>query len=111
PLPALRRTIIRFLLGRVGFRKGAGVMQVSYVPHRLEGAYGIPIFVAMRFTATAILGVGGVRPEPVAVDGQVEVRQVIWVSCAINHRVWDGLCLARFLTEFAKILESVDPEL
>jgi len=104
PVPALRRSIIRFLLGRVAFRKGAGVLQVSYMPH-------IPMFTAMRFTATAIIGVGGVRPEPIAVDGQVVVRPVIWVSLAMNHRVWDGLSGARFLTEFAKILESVDPEL
>jgi hypothetical protein len=103
-VPALRRGIIRFLLGRVGFRKGAGVIQISYMPH-------IPMFVANRFTGTAILAIGGVQLEAIAVDGEVAVRPVIWVTGSMNHRVWDGLSGARFFSEFGKILESVDPEL
>jgi pyruvate/2-oxoglutarate dehydrogenase complex dihydrolipoamide acyltransferase (E2) component len=45
------------------------------------------------------------------VDGQAAVRPVIWASISVNHRVWDGLSAARFLNEFVKILESVDPAL
>ena len=104
PLPVLRRMILRWLLGRVWFRKGAGVMQLSYIPY-------LPMFVANRFSATAILGIGGIHPEVIAVDGQAVVRPIIWASCAMNHRVWDGLSGARFFNEFTKILESVDPEL
>jgi hypothetical protein len=104
PVPMFRRMIIRWLLGQVWFRKGAGVMQLSYIPHLSK-------FVAMQFSATAILGIGGIHPEVIAVDGQATVRPIIWASCAMNHRVWDGLSGARFFNEFTKILESVDPEL
>ncbi len=105
PFPVLRRMIIRWLLGRTWFRKGAGVIQLSYVPHSSM------FFVAMRFSATAILGIGGIHSEVIPVDGQAAVRPVIWASISVNHRVWDGLSAARFLNEFVKILESVDPAL
>jgi len=104
PLPACRRMILRALLSTVGFRRGAGVLQLSYIPY-------FPMFLPMRFTATAILGVGAIHPEVIAVDGQPAVRPVIWVSLAMNHRVWDGLAAARFFHEFTRILETVDPEL
>ena len=104
PFPAGRRMAIRALLSTVKFRRGAGALQLSYIPL-------FPMFLAMRFTATAILGVGSIHPEVIAVGGQPSVRPVVWASLAINHRVWDGLAASRFFNEFVRVLEAVDPEL
>jgi pyruvate dehydrogenase E2 component (dihydrolipoamide acetyltransferase) len=65
-----------------------------------------------QFTATlgpsegAVLAVGAVRPEPRALDGRVEVRQVLRLTLSIDHRVVDGATGARFLGRLKAALEQ-----
>jgi dihydrolipoamide dehydrogenase len=65
-----------------------------------------------QFTATlgpsegAVLAVGAARPEPRALDGRVEVRQVLRLTLSIDHRVVDGATGARFLGRLKAALEQ-----
>jgi pyruvate dehydrogenase E2 component (dihydrolipoamide acetyltransferase) len=65
-----------------------------------------------QFTATlapsegAVLAVGAARPEPRALDGRVEVRQVLRLTLSIDHRVVDGATGGRFLGRLKAALEQ-----
>lgn len=45
----------------------------------------------------AILGVGRIVEKPLVVDGEVQVRPVMWLSLTFDHRLVDGAPAARFL--------------
>jgi len=54
----------------------------------------------------AILGVGRIRPEPVAEGERVVVRQRMWLSLTFDHRLVDGAPAARFLQGIMRYIES-----
>ncbi len=70
------------------------------------------MFDVVEFTAVidpahgAILAVGGVEEKPVAMNGQVIVRQRMRLTGAFDHRIIDGATGAKFLQELKKILEN-----
>jgi pyruvate dehydrogenase E2 component (dihydrolipoamide acetyltransferase) len=55
---------------------------------------------------SAILAVGSITPTPVAVDGQVIVRDRMKVTLSSDHRALDGVIAARFLQEVKRLLEE-----
>jgi pyruvate dehydrogenase E2 component (dihydrolipoamide acetyltransferase) len=72
----------------------------------LGGMFATPV---INFPEVAILGVHRIRPTPVARDGQVVVRDVMYVSLTSAHRVVDGSDAAAFTYEVIRHLE--DPSL
>jgi len=54
---------------------------------------------------SAILGVGKVQPRPVAVENQVQVRPMIYVTLTIDHRVLDGFAANAFLSRWVDTIE------
>lgn len=71
------------------------------------GGYGVEQFTAIiNPPEAAILAVGTANPEPVVVDGQVAVRQVMRVTLSADHRVVDGATAAEWLQTFRKLLEQ-----
>jgi len=54
----------------------------------------------------AILGVGRIVDKPVAVEGRVEVRPMLWLSLTFDHRIVDGAPAARFLFELDQRLRG-----
>jgi pyruvate dehydrogenase E2 component (dihydrolipoamide acetyltransferase) len=72
----------------------------------LGGMFATPV---INFPEVAILGVHRIRPTPVARDGQVVVRDVMYVSLTSDHRVVDGTEAAAFTYEVIRHLE--DPSL
>jgi len=72
----------------------------------LGGMFATPV---INFPEVAILGVHRIRPTPVARDGQVVVRDVMYVSLTSDHRVVDGTEAAAFTYEVIRNLE--DPSL
>jgi pyruvate dehydrogenase E2 component (dihydrolipoamide acetyltransferase) len=71
------------------------------------GMYGIEELIAIiQPPQTAILGVGRVRPQPVAHDGAVEIVEVMTLALSGDHRVTDGALGAQFLGEIKRLLES-----
>jgi len=70
------------------------------------GAFGVETLIGIiNPPQSAILGVGSIMPQPVVVDGQVVVRQVMKVALSADHRVTDGAEGARFVKEIQSLLE------
>jgi pyruvate dehydrogenase E2 component (dihydrolipoamide acetyltransferase) len=72
----------------------------------LGGMFATPV---INFPEVAILGVHRIRPTPVVRDGQVVIRDVMYVSLTSDHRVVDGSEAAAFTYEVIRHLE--DPSL
>jgi 2-oxoglutarate dehydrogenase E2 component (dihydrolipoamide succinyltransferase) len=56
----------------------------------------------------AILGMHKIQDRPVAVDGQVEVRPMMYLALSYDHRVIDGAEAVSFLVRIKEMIE--DPE-
>ena len=54
----------------------------------------------------AILGVGRIHPRPAAHEGEICLRQLMYLSLSFDHRVIDGAAGARFLSDAAKWIEK-----
>jgi pyruvate dehydrogenase E2 component (dihydrolipoamide acetyltransferase) len=70
------------------------------------GPYGVDVFTPLiNPPETAILGVGKIADKPMASDGKVEIRPMMYLSLSFDHRVIDGALAARFLQKMKQILE------
>jgi len=54
----------------------------------------------------AILGVGRIKAVPAVVDGEVAVRQMMWLSLTFDHRLVDGAPAARFMQYVKRLIEE-----
>jgi pyruvate dehydrogenase E2 component (dihydrolipoamide acetyltransferase) len=71
------------------------------------GMYDVLAFTPIiNLPQAAILGVGCITPKPVARNGQVEVRQMLILSLAFDHRLVDGAPAARFLQYIKDLIEE-----
>ena len=71
------------------------------------GMFGIEHFTAIINPPEAgILAVGGVEAKPVAVDGQIVIRQKMRVTMSCDHRVVDGAVGAKFLLTVKRYFEN-----
>ncbi len=72
------------------------------------GMYGVDEFIAIiNPPAVAILAVGAVQKQPVALDDEtVAVRPRMKVTISADHRALDGAVAAEFLRELRRILEN-----
>lgn len=55
---------------------------------------------------SAILGMHNIVERPVAVDGKVEIRPIMFVALSYDHRIIDGKESVSFLVEVKKALEN-----
>jgi pyruvate dehydrogenase E2 component (dihydrolipoamide acetyltransferase) len=69
---------------------------------------GVPV---INYPEAAILGIGSLKPRPVAVDGAVVVRHTMTLTCAFDHRVADGAQVAAFLGQLRDLIESPETAL
>jgi pyruvate dehydrogenase E2 component (dihydrolipoamide acetyltransferase) len=71
------------------------------------GAYGIengtPVIFAPQ---AALMFVGAIRDEVLAIDGKPEVRPAMQIAIAYDHRGIDGASAARFTTRVKELLED-----
>jgi len=71
------------------------------------GMYDVLAFTPIiNLPQAAILGVGCITPKPVVRNGQVEVRQMLILSLAFDHRLVDGAPAARFLQYIKDLIEE-----
>ncbi|MCE1252979.1 MAG: 2-oxo acid dehydrogenase subunit E2 [Anaerolineae bacterium] len=71
------------------------------------GPYGIEQFTAIINPGqTGILAVGASVQEAVVVDGQLQVRPVMRMTLAVDHRVIDGAVAAQFMADLKAVLET-----
>ena len=55
---------------------------------------------------SAILGMHAIKERPVAIDGQVVIRPMMYVALSYDHRVIDGSSSVTFLVKVKEILED-----
>jgi len=72
------------------------------------GSYGVELFTPIiNWPEVAILGVGAIRREPVAVaDDRLEARWQLPLSLTFDHRAIDGAPAARYLQTLRERLET-----
>ncbi|HUW11382.1 MAG TPA: dihydrolipoamide acetyltransferase family protein, partial [Anaerolineae bacterium] len=54
----------------------------------------------------AILGVGRIKPQPAVFNGEIAIRQMMWLSLTFDHRLVDGAPAARFLQRIKQLVEE-----
>ena len=58
--------------------------------------------------ASAVLGIHKIQERPVAIDGKVVIRPMMWFGLSYDHRLVDGTPAVQFLRRICVLLE--DPE-
>lgn len=66
---------------------------------------GVPV---INYPEAAIVGVGSIKPQPVAVGDTVLVRPQVRLTCAFDHRIADGAQVAEFLCGLRDLIEHPD---
>ncbi|HYL58039.1 MAG TPA: 2-oxo acid dehydrogenase subunit E2, partial [Candidatus Acidoferrales bacterium] len=73
------------------------------------GAYGVengtPVIFAPQ---SALMFVGGIHDEVLAIEGRAEVRPAMQIAIAYDHRGIDGATASRFTTRVKALLEAPD---
>ncbi|MDP2314022.1 MAG: dihydrolipoamide acetyltransferase family protein, partial [Pseudomonadota bacterium] len=69
----------------------------------IGGRFATPI---LNHPEVAILGVNQIHDRPVAIDGKVEIRPMMYLSPSFDHRVIDGAVAARFVSALKRLLEQ-----
>ncbi|KAG2174527.1 hypothetical protein INT44_006790 [Umbelopsis vinacea] len=64
---------------------------------------GTPI---INLPQTAILGMHGIKDRPIAVNGKVEIRPMMYVALTYDHRVIDGREAVTFLVKLKEMVED-----
>lgn len=71
------------------------------------GMFGVREFSAIiNPPQAAILAVGATLSQPVVVDGQLAVAQVMKVTLSVDHRAVDGALAAQWLAAFQRCIEN-----
>ena len=55
---------------------------------------------------SAILGMHTIQQRPVAVDGEVKIRPMMYLALSYDHRVIDGSTSVTFLVKVKQLLED-----
>jgi len=55
---------------------------------------------------SAILGMHAIKERPVAVNGQVEIRPMMYLALSYDHRIVDGSTSVTFLVRVKELLED-----
>jgi pyruvate dehydrogenase E2 component (dihydrolipoamide acetyltransferase) len=69
---------------------------------------GVPV---INYPEAAILGVGSLKPRPVAIDNEVVARPTMRLTCAFDHRIADGAQVAEFLCDLRQLIEAPETAL
>jgi 2-oxoglutarate dehydrogenase E2 component (dihydrolipoamide succinyltransferase) len=55
---------------------------------------------------SAILGMHNIVDRPTAVNGQVEIRPIMYLAVTYDHRIIDGSDAVRFLVKIKELIED-----
>jgi pyruvate dehydrogenase E2 component (dihydrolipoamide acetyltransferase) len=69
----------------------------------IGGRFATPI---LNHPEVAILGVNQIHERPVALNGQVVIRKMMYLSPSFDHRIIDGAVAARFVSALKRLLEN-----
>ena len=72
-----------------------------------SGVFGSLLFTPIiNYPQSATLGMGKVMDTPIARDGQVVIRPMMFLCLSYDHRVMDGAVAVRFLQQVKEHLEQ-----
>jgi pyruvate dehydrogenase E2 component (dihydrolipoamide acetyltransferase) len=69
----------------------------------LGGIMATPV---INYPEVAIVGIHKIEPRPVVRDGQIVIRDMMYLSLSFDHRVVDGAVGAEFCAYVKKFLEN-----
>jgi 2-oxoglutarate dehydrogenase E2 component (dihydrolipoamide succinyltransferase) len=64
---------------------------------------GTPI---INLPQTAVLGLHAIKEKPVAINGQVEIRPMMYLALTYDHRLLDGREAVQFLVKVKEYIED-----
>jgi 2-oxoisovalerate dehydrogenase E2 component (dihydrolipoyl transacylase) len=67
---------------------------------------GLFTFPVINHPEVAIMGTHSIQERPVVRDGQIVIRNMVYLSLGFDHRVVDGALAARFLREISDLLAN-----
>lgn len=71
------------------------------------GMFGVESFSAIiNPPQVGILAVGAVRQEPIVIEGEVTIGNVLSVTVSVDHRPVDGVLAAKWLHRFTELIEN-----
>jgi pyruvate dehydrogenase E2 component (dihydrolipoamide acetyltransferase) len=74
------------------------------------GPFGIETFTPIiNVPQCAVLGMGRIVRQPVAMESQIVVRDRLMMSLTFDHRIADGAPAARFLQTLCSLIENPSP--
>ncbi len=105
-LPTLKRDRLAMEEGARSGKLPAGALSDAVFSISNLGSLGVDRFTALvNPPEAAILAVGRVRDQVVALAGSPAVRPVVTLTLSVDHRVADGAEAARFLADLTARLE------
>ena len=96
-------------MGEKARGRGLGPEDYGYGTFTISnlGMFGVDQFTAIiNPPEAAILAVGRVKDTPVAVDGKVEIKDMMSITLSSDHRLIDGAVAGQFLAHLREILEQ-----
>ena len=72
----------------------------------IGGLISVPV---VYHPQAAIMGMHSITPRPVVRNGEIVIREIMYISLAFDHRIIDGAEAARFTARMKELLEN--PEL
>ncbi len=69
----------------------------------LGGVFATPI---INQPELAIIGLHTIQQRPVVRDGEIVIREMMYLSISFDHRWIDGAEAARFMSAFARLISS-----
>lgn len=64
---------------------------------------GTPI---INLPQTAVLGLHAINEKPVAINGKVEIRPMMYLALTYDHRILDGREAVTFLVRIKEMIED-----
>ncbi len=69
----------------------------------IGGLFATPV---INYPEAAILGVHAIRKKPWVVDGEIVIRDIMYLSISIDHRMNDGATGAHFMNHVVALLQD-----
>jgi pyruvate dehydrogenase E2 component (dihydrolipoamide acetyltransferase) len=69
----------------------------------IGGVFATPI---INYPEVAILGVNSIRKRPMVVDDKIVIRDMMFLSLSVDHRIVDGADAARFMNRLVYFLNE-----
>jgi pyruvate dehydrogenase E2 component (dihydrolipoamide acetyltransferase) len=72
----------------------------------IGGLFATPV---INYPEVAIMGVHQMKKRPVVIKDKIEIREIMYLSISLDHRVVDGAVAARFMNKMVELLQ--DPKM